>query len=262
LGADCITLESISVNRDFKALEAIRKAVRAELQLIANSNCMMFCPLSGQHMVNLSHASQSGHKSRGFMIDYCALRCSHEKLKDPVHFLRSEFIRPEDMDRYISMGYDSFKILERGAPTGVMVSRIRAYSEGRFKGNLLDLIQPYGYKGTPGKTHGQTFYFWRHFLRPGNIRFSKLMNIKRLAEKRGLLSPLKDEPVYIDNVKLDGFIEGFIDRDCRRADCEQCGHCRRYAERAVRVDEKYRAEIMREYSDVFEDMHSGAAWGI
>ena len=33
LGADCITLESIAVNRDFDMLKAIRRAVRLELQL-------------------------------------------------------------------------------------------------------------------------------------------------------------------------------------------------------------------------------------
>src|SRR6266545_1232641 len=146
MGADCITLESISVNRDFPLLKAIRSAIRLELQLIANSNCLMFCPLSGQHMVNLSHASQSGHASRGFMIDYCALRCSCAKLADPSNYLRSEFIRPEDMEIYTEMGFDSFKILERGAPTALMAKRVRAYSERSYDGNLLDLIQPYGYK--------------------------------------------------------------------------------------------------------------------
>lgn len=114
LGADCITLESIAVNRDFAMLEAIRRSVGLELQLIANSNCLMFCPLSGHHMVNLSHASQSRHASRGFMIDYCALNCSSQKLADPSHYLRSEFIRPEDLGIYRALGYDSFKILERG----------------------------------------------------------------------------------------------------------------------------------------------------
>jgi len=262
MGADCITLESISVNRDFGALERIRKAIRLELQLIVNSNCLMHCPLSGQHMVNLSHASQKGHKSHGFMIDYCVLKCSHEKLKDPANYLRSEFIRPEDLGAYIDIGYSSFKVLERGAPTPVMAKRVRAYSEGRFDGNLLELIQPYGYKeSTAGGTAGR-LGFWRYFLRPDAARISGLMKLRRLAAKRGMLSPLEGEPVYLDNKALDGFIEGFRDRDCRETGCGTCGHCAMYAKRAVRVDEVYRAEMLRLYDEAFEDMYSGKLWGV
>jgi collagenase-like PrtC family protease len=226
LGADCITLESISVNRDFAMLKAIRKAVKLELQLIANSNCLMFCPLSGHHMVNLSHASQKGHASRGFMIDYCALRCSAEKLTDPSNYLRSEFIRPEDIDSYMKMGFTSFKILERGAPTSVMAKRVRAYSEGSFDGNLLELIQPYGYKDNFGTGAGRSKNVWRflkYFFRSGMVKTSGLLKLKTLAEKRGLLSAMEWDPVYVDNKELDGFLTGMKEIDCRITDCSACG---------------------------------------
>jgi collagenase-like PrtC family protease len=263
MGADCITLESISVNREFGLLERIRKAASLELQLIVNSNCLMFCPLSGQHMVNLSHASQKGHNSRGFMIDWCVLKCSHEKLLDPANYLRSEFIRPEDLKIYTDIGYSSFKILERAAPTPVMAARVKAYSEGKFEGNLLDLIQPYGYKEKPGGPgSGGTLNFWRYFLRPGAVRLGRLMKLRKLAAKRGMLAPLEGEPVVIDNKALDGFLAGFAGRDCRESDCAACGHCASYARRAVRVDVGYREEMLKLYDEVFEDMYSGRLWGV
>jgi collagenase-like PrtC family protease len=265
MGADCITLESISVNRDFAMLESIRRAVKLELQLIANSNCMIFCPLSGQHMVNLSHASQKGHPSRGFMIDYCALRCSAEKLAEPSHYLRSEFIRPEDIDIYREMGFTSFKILERGAPTAVLARRVQAYAEKRFDGNLLDLIQPYGYKkASPGA--GSRLLdlrrFLRYFLRPGVVTTGGLLRLKRLAEQRGLIAGMESEPVYIDNRSLDGFLSGMKGINCRETDCSQCGYCGKCAAKSVRVDEKYRAEMLGQYSAAFDDMHSGNLWGL
>ena len=194
MGADCITLESISVNRNFKLLAAIRKAVALELQLIANSNCLMFCPLSGQHMVNLSHASQKGHRSGGFMIDWCALKCSYLKLRDPVNYLRSEFIRPEDLGQYRILGYNNFKILERGAPAAAMLKRIRAYAGGSFEGNLLDLIQPYGYKDKPAGGIKKAAHFWKYFFRPGDIKLTRLMKIRELALKRGLAGTPEGEP--------------------------------------------------------------------
>lgn len=264
LGADCITLESIAVNRDFATLQAIRQAVQLELQLIANSNCLMFCPLSGQHMVNLSHASQKGHASRGFLIDYCALSCSAAKLADPSHYLRSEFIRPEDMHYYREMGFHSFKILERGAPTAVLAQRVKAYAEGSFSGNLLDLIQPYGYKGGHDSPTGlgKLRRFARYFFRPGVVRHAGVMRLKQLAEKRGLISGLDWDPVYLDNRALDGFLEGMRSINCRQSDCSRCGYCSAWADKAVRVDGQYREEMMRLYGEAFREMHSGRLWGV
>jgi collagenase-like PrtC family protease len=265
MGADCITLESIAVNRDFPTLKAIRRAVKLELQLIANSNCLIFCPLSGQHMVNLSHASQQGHATRGFLIDYCALRCSREKLADPSHYLRSEFIRPEDVELYGELGFDSFKILERGAPTEVLARRVMAYTQRRFDGNLLELIQPYGYKRSSGGAVGRGAAlrrFLRYFFRPGVIKSAGLMRLKALAEKRGLLSGINREPVYLENRALDGFLAGMQGIDCRQTDCSQCGYCARWAEKALRVDELYRAELLNLYQQSFDEMYSGELWGV
>lgn len=265
LGADCITLESIAVNRDLAMLQAIRQAVRLELQLIANSNCLIFCPLSGQHMVNLSHASQKGHASRGFLIDYCALRCSAEKLAEPSHYLRSEFIRPEDLATYTDLGFHSFKILERGAPTAVLARRVQAYAEGRFEGNLLDLIQPYGYKGSAKSGTGTLLNLWRFarfFFRPGTVKHSGLLRLKQLAERRGMLAGMDWDPVYIDNGALDGFLAGMKGINCREMDCSTCGYCAGWTQKAVRVDEKYRDEMLQLYREAFNDMHSGALWGI
>src|SRR5512147_1547114 len=203
-GANCITLESLSVNRDFGLLAALRNALKIELQLIVNANCQLFCPLSGQHMVNLSHASQKGHPTAGFMIDWCVMRCSYDKLRDPAQYLRSEFIRPEDLGIYLDMGYDSFKVLERGAPTPVLTKRVKAYSEGRYDGNLLDLIQPFGYKEKSDASLSRgLFSKWKYLLRPRMVQLSKFMKLKELATRRGMLAPLEGEPVYIDNNKLD-----------------------------------------------------------
>ncbi|MBK9964131.1 MAG: U32 family peptidase [Holophagales bacterium] len=262
-GADCITLESLSVNRDFRLLAALRKALKIELQLIVNANCQLFCPLSGQHMVNLSHASQKGHASRGFLLDWCVMKCSYDKLKDPAQYLRSEFIRPEDLGLYRDLGYDSFKVLERGAPTPVLAKRVKAYSEGRYEGNLLDLIQPFGYRekrdvSPLADLAGKLKYFFR----PQSVRLSKLLKLKEVASRRGMLEPLAGEPVCIDNRQLTGFLQGFQGRDCRSADCSACGWCASYARKAVRVDEVYRAELMKLYEEVFADMTSGAMWGI
>lgn len=264
LGADCITLESLSVNRRFSLLASLRKSLTCDLMLLANTNCLQSCPFSQAHMVALSHASQSGHPSRGFLLDYCFLHCSRMKLADPTNYIRSDWIRPEDLRHYEALGYDRFKLAERNVPTEVMARRVRAYSEGRYDGNLLDLVQGWGFRDGPGPSgYFGSGRFWslRTFLRPWTVNPARLMKIRRLAEAQGMLNPLRgDPPVVIDNRALDGFLEFFFTVDCHERDCEECGYCYRVAERAVRINPEFRREILGRYDEILEDLRSGAMW--
>ncbi|MFQ5519906.1 MAG: U32 family peptidase [Candidatus Methylomirabilia bacterium] len=264
LGADCITLESLSVNRRFSLLASLRKSVECDLMLLVNTNCLQFCPFARAHMVALSHASQAGHPSRGFLLDYCFLRCSRMKLTDPVNYIRSDWIRPEDLREYEALGYDRFKLAERNAPTEIMARRVRAYSEGRYDGNLLDLVQGWGFQSgrAPSRYFGRgLFWSLRTFLRPWAINPLRLVKIRRLAEAQGMLSPLRREPpVVIDNRALDGFLKFFFDVDCHERDCEECRYCYRVAERAVRVDPAWRREVLTRYDEALEELRSGAMW--
>lgn len=264
LGADCITLESLSVNRRFPLLASLRKAVKCDLMLLVNTNCLQSCPFSQAHMVALSHASQAGHPSCGFLLDYCLLRCTRMKLADPVNYIRSDWIRPEDLPHYEDLGYERFKLAERNAPTEVMVRRVKAYSERRYDGNLLDLVQGWGFRSGPEHSeHVERGLFWRlrTFLRPWTANPLRLMRIRRLAEAQGMLGTLRRAPpVVIDNRALDGFLDYFFGVNCHERDCEECRYCHRVAERAVRIDPSFREEVLRLCDEVLEDLRSGTMW--
>jgi collagenase-like PrtC family protease len=92
-----------------------------------NNSCLQSCPYTAYHKVTLAHASQAGHASRGFFVDYCYLKCSFLKLLEPVNYIRSDWIRPEDLARYEALGYTTFKLTERNAPTEVMARRVKAW---------------------------------------------------------------------------------------------------------------------------------------
>ncbi len=264
LGADCITLESLSVNRRFSLLASLRERVKCDLMLLVNTNCLQSCPFSQAHMVALAHASQAGHRSRGLLLDYCFLQCSRMKLGEPVNYIRSDWIRPEDLHHYEALGYDRFKLAERNAPTDVMIRRVRAYSERRYDGNLLDLVQGWGFKtGRDPSRYFRRGLFWdaRTFLRPWVVNPRRLLKIRRLAEAQGMLTPLKgDPPVVIDNRALDGFLDFFFHVNCHERDCDECRYCHRVAQRAVRVDPDFRRDVLRLYDEVLEDLRSGAMW--
>jgi hypothetical protein len=50
-------------------------------------------------------------------MDPCVRWRMEEKRRDPVNLIRSDFIRPEDLDRYREVGVTSFKIVDRACST-------------------------------------------------------------------------------------------------------------------------------------------------
>jgi collagenase-like PrtC family protease len=264
LGADCIVLDSILVNRELASLSRIRRSVRCDLELLVNNNCLAGCALSPMHMNALSHAGQERDGNRGFLIDWCFLRCTERKLRDPVDYLRSEWIRPEDLHVYEELGYDLFKIAERDLPTPLMATRVRAYAERRYDGNLLDLVQPYAFPGDPEDDRRRRRgpgWLLRFFLRPGLVNPYRMLLLKRLADLRHMTRPLAETPpVCVDNRALDGFIGRFRESGCRDVDCGECRWCHEFARRAVRVDADYRVRALAAYDTLFSSLHGGSMW--
>ena len=264
LGADCIVLDGMLVNREFKTLRRIRQSVGCDLELLANNSCLMACALAPMHMNAIAHSAQSWHANKGFLVDWCFLKCTEMKVRDPLNYVRSEWIRPEDLHAYEELGYDLFKIVERDLPTPTLVKRVRAYAERRFEGNLLELVQPFGFQGVrDDRRYYRRGLRWllRFIVRPGLVNPARMLLLKRLAEVRGMTRPLDgDPPVVIDNRKLDGFIERFRTKGCREEDCEQCRWCHQFVERAVRVDPKQRSVALGAYEDLFGAMRDGSMW--
>lgn len=264
MGADCIVLDSILVNRELATLERIRRAVRCDLELLVNNNCLSGCAFSPMHMNALAHAGQTGQGNRGFLIDWCFLKCTEMKLRDPVNYIRSEWIRPEDLHVYEEMGYDLFKVAERDIPTPFMVRRVRAYAERRYDGNLLDLVQPFAFpaaEGTERRYRRGPGWFLRFLLRPGLVNPLRMTLLKRLADLRRMTGPVTGTPpVVVDNRALDGFLDRFREAGCRDVDCGECRWCHEFARKAVRIDEAARAETLAAYDELFRALHDGSMW--
>jgi len=257
LGADAITLESFSINRNFSRLAAIRQSVRCELQLIANHFCLMNCPLQSYHQNGFAHASDD---SGSLFIDYCLLRCSRLRLADPSQFIKSAWIRPEDLGVYEAMGYTTFKLLERGIPSSELLRRVKAYSERRFDGNLADLLMSYGFKES---TRKESHWTLRHFWKPLQLNPLRLKPLLELARMQGMLTPLEQSPVSVDTRKIpEDFIDGFRNRDCASLNCQTCGYCERIAEQAVSVAPEYRTRVLGQYAEIDALMATGELWNV
>ena len=261
-GADCIVLNETAFHREFAALRAIREGVSCDVSLIVNNSCRTDCAIAGTHATNLSHGSQKG--SDGFPIDYHMLFCLDYRLREPVNYVRANWIRPEDLHHYEAMGFDNFKIVERNTPTPVLLTRARAYAERRFDGNLFDLVLPCqypesAYQGTESRDMFSVRRAMKHFFKPGAINVLELTRLSSLAQKLGLLYPMRGEPpLKLDNRKLDGFIDRFLVHSCIDVDCEKCHYCHRFADAALDIDPAWREQVLADYRELFERMNTGA----
>lgn len=251
LGADEITLYH-DVNRNFGLLESILRYTRntgTGLRLIANNVCLHECPYQINHSISQSHASQKGHHSSQFNIDYSVLSCTNTKVKNPTTLIAAEWIRPEDIRYYEQLcektgNYNlSLKLVERTKSTDFLVRVLKAYTARSYEGNLMDLLN-----WPKAKENHQVHLF------PAYIKMlSELYNFKELLKMKEVSGA---PALFVDNKKLDGFLDRFITSfNCRDMVCDDkgwkgrgsgnqgddapmCSYCRMWAEKAISCDER------------------------
>ncbi len=134
LGASEVTVDT-SVNRRLDLISEISRIV--DVRVIVNEGCLRHCPY------RLFHLCEFSHVSRGDVVvedDPYYVRCVSVRLDDPAEVVRSPFVRPEDLSSYEEIGVNSFKVAGRANSVAWIERAVRAYVEGRYEGNLLDIL--------------------------------------------------------------------------------------------------------------------------
>ena len=208
MGADRLVLDPMK-NRDFELLRGIRNATRCELEAMVNTVCVYGCPYLNYHYNIFAHGSQEQdgktpvqHK---LATSYLVIRCEQIKLNDFSEIIKSPFIRPEDINTYRDLGIGFFKIKGRASSTSAILETVKAYAEEKYEGNLLDVIP------LIPSSRGDEFHI------------------------------LADPPIYVDNQKLNGFLDYFESSKCRTS-CHTCNYCKGIAKKAIKVTNKKRLD--------------------
>jgi len=227
------------INREFKTLEVIRKAVKCNLELIVNNICLWQCPYNYEHVNHDGHASREGEEDDYCYLQYPGYLCLYRKLTDPVELLKSPWIRPEDIPHYENVGYDHFKITERFKRTPLLLEHVKAYENRRYEGNLLDLF-------TLPRKGAFTPIHLEYFIKPEHV------NILKISELEKVFDLEVRELIQMDNQKLNGFIEFFKKNDCNQTTCLECRYCETFFEKVSVVNEegvKRAAQKVRNFSE-------------
>lgn len=143
------------------------------------SNCIY-----RDHCYNLH--SMGYNKEDKINCDYPMGRCIQSRSND-IEWMKLNFIRPEDLKLYNSIGIDHFKITGRTGSTSYISKIVKAYFEEQFSGNLLEL--------------------WKHL---------------ETIEDRKDDSTFTPE-YYIENSCLDGFLLHWFENEQHICANEECG---------------------------------------
>jgi collagenase-like PrtC family protease len=221
-GASRIVLD-VEANRDFRFLRHVTPRVQPTLEIVVNPVCLYQCHFKFNHYCTAAfggrpHEKGCGHPYNQYYLNWCYL----EKLRNLGEFMRSPWVRPEDLSLYEAFGLHHFKIAGRGLGTEELLRRAKFYLDGRFSGNLLELLG------------------WPHWL-----QFSKTADGTRLP-------PLD---ILLENDELQGFMDYFHKQEplCYLG-CEGCGHCDRWAARHVRPNDP---TLLKAYIDTMQDSIKG-----
>ncbi|NVM52543.1 MAG: U32 family peptidase [Candidatus Helarchaeota archaeon] len=245
MGCDLITLPYF-LNRDFKLLESIRKAVKCELQLFVQNACMHSCTTAIAHGCFMSHASQVA-QGNDLVMEYYAANCALIKLRNPEEYIKSRWIRPEDLRIYKSLGYSRFKITDRSRSTSWLLNTAKAYNNGKYEGNLADILS------IESPEYKSKHYHPSIFANVRRLFIDQIDRIPSYVRKWvGLQNKGEGRP-YIDNQALDGFLEYFKEINCRLISCKDCRYCKTVADKVIRFNEEGKEEYIDMSNDALED---------
>jgi len=213
VGIDQICIDGNLTKRP-KLIQLMASASNVPLVMLCNDACIEDCAFENCHAIYEGvHSNDQGST----YLSYFSTFCKQIMAQDKTLILRSTFIRPNDIRTYSKWGVSVFKLVDRNRPTWWITRVVDAYTKGLYEGNLADLLSLFS------------------FIAPN---FEKKLEITetmsgqevQLLKKRGAL----DLPIYINNTKLNGYIQELDHRSCDQRDrCDECGYCDKLAENAI-----------------------------
>lgn len=294
-GVDEITLDH-GFNRKFDLLRQLLtqyKDTDLHLRVIANNLCLRECPF------RLAHGCFVGHSDpEKTSMDYSLINCAYMKVTHPTAILTAEFIRPEDVHFYRELAEEtgnkhfSIKLIDRTRTTDFLHNVVKSYMEESYDGNLLDIVNwpktksiaalpsdakgapvgaggppvgvPIGAGGPPagipiGRPADAPDMRWMERLKPEALMaYGRTMSFPKL---------------YVDNKKLDGFLEHFINNNnCSKSLCvndilkegqtapNACAHCSSWAKKVISYDEAEIAQWSQVCSGVLRSIEEGSIY--
>lgn len=246
-GAMCL---SVMVNRNFPLLEQFVKKIDCDIELLLNDACVNECPLRFFHYSETAHASQSHHVMEGFYNDWSVIACQNQKGSSPEQILMAKWIQPSDIDKYLEIGLNYFKISGRRFATPWIINVLRAYAKKSYDGNLGYLLNGYNFQTNPLELAGSQFSEYT----------AAQERIGGYPDDEDLMIGIPDFDARLNCDKLDTFMKNLPFKGSRcMANCGiTCDYCFKFVDRAYTLPSKEKTETYRKYiSYLFDYINLG-----
>jgi hypothetical protein len=114
-----------------------KRAPQLKIKLMANAHCASHCLFSHWHYLLAMRKDRGAAPPSGIGYKTC-----FNIAQSPEQLLKLPFIRPEDSGFYTKNKYaDILKIVYRNDPSARLANICRAYHEGKYRGNLRDIVE-------------------------------------------------------------------------------------------------------------------------
>ena len=241
MGADYICVDFVKINRDFEQLKyMVKNLTKAKIEILVTNSCLKNCPMIYTHTNGLAHASGNNEEKNNYQ-DWGLFFCQKYELEHLEEYIKSPWVRPEDIKYYEAIGIENFKITERDFPTSELVKRVKAYTDRHFDGNLLDLIQGHGVNVS------NCLELKKNNFTTRNEIYEEIKRVRGLGRKREC-----ERHIYIDNQKLDNFFEFFTSGKCT-GKCNNCSYCKQIAKKCIQENKEVREYLLELYNK-FDDV--------
>lgn len=239
IGTEGVLTLSIMINRNFPLLKEIREKVDCDIELLTNDCCLNECPYRFFHYTECSHASQTYDYLEGYYNDWSTIACQNQKCFNPEQVIMCKWIQPSDLDKYVKIGIDYFKISGRRYGTKWIFNVVKAYSDKDSNRNLGEIFNAYSFVSDPLILAGNQFSEF-------SMRQEKMGTD---ADNQSIMLSVPDFDAYLDGNKMDTFIQNFPHGGTRCS--ENCGvtcfYCNNFAEKAYSQPEGGITENYKEF---------------
>ena len=241
MGADYICVDFVKINRDFRTLKyMVKNLKKSKIEILVTNSCLKNCPMIYTHINGLAHASMKENKTDTYE-DWGLFYCQKKELENLEEYIKSPWVRPEDIKYYEEIGIEHFKITERDFPTSELVKRVKAYTERKYVGNLLDLIQGHGCLAKDNLTLVKKEVSKREEI------YNEIKRVSGLGRVREC-----ERHIFIDNTKLENFIKFFLENKCTNQ-CDSCNYCKKISNNVITKNEGV-CEYLKYLYDKYDDI--------
>lgn len=184
------------LNRNLKAIKDILESISIPTEIIINNLCIMNCPWRMSHYAidgirNPEIDRESWNKYNEMM-----LQCRNRWKEDPANFLKSTWIRPEEIKHYRKLGIKYMKLVGRDWPSERLEKVFKIYFNQAHDGYIFDYLRP-GYNvkeryGINNIKNSDLDSFFNFFFEEGN-------NCTGLCNKCKHCETFSEELFYVNN---------------------------------------------------------------